>query len=98
MAVAGRGQRGQQLDSQEKGKRAGRHAVAAPGAAADGQARHPGGGARVRRVHQGRDGGQMRGLDAESVQGGRLVRGRAQGRRVPRRPVQVSARRSPLVL
>lgn len=95
VAVAGhrhRGGGGGQLDGgPEEGQRAGGHAVAEAGrAGADGQARRAGGRPRVRRVRQGHDGGQVRRLDAQGAARDRRMRARAQGSRVPGRPVQVS--------
>lgn len=91
VAVAGRGHRGRKRDRTEEGQRPGGHAVAAARPVADGEAHRAGGRTRVRRVHQGHDGGTVRGLDAESVAGlGRVRHGRPEGTNVPDRIVLVS--------
>lgn len=70
-------------DRTEKGQRSGGYVVAAARSVADGKAHHPGGRTRVRRVHQGHDGGTMRGLDAKSVAGlGCVCHGRPEGTKV----------------
>jgi len=94
VAVAGHRQhrrRRLQRDRKEEGQRAGGNAVAASRRTTAGrQAHRQSGSARVRRVRQGRDGGQVRGLDAQGVQGRGRVRGSFAGPRVPGRSVQVS--------
>jgi len=69
-----------QRDRKEERQRAGGNAVTASRCTTAGrQTHHKGGSARVRRVRQGRDGGQVRGLDAQGVQGRGRVRGRFAG-------------------
>lgn len=93
VAMAGRGRRWRpQLDRPEERKRAGGHTVVAADASRGGKARHQRGRSSAGRMRQGRDGHQMRGLDAEIAPGHGRMRGRPQGSGIPGRSVQVSGR------